>query len=69
MSDKKNIIVDIQQLKKDLLPLFEGYPVIQSAYHFGSTAVGHADRKAISTLPFDMRRNYHLNPVLTCVSN
>jgi uncharacterized protein len=41
MSDKKNIIVDIQQLKKDLIPLVEGYPVIQSAYLFGSTAVGH----------------------------
>jgi uncharacterized protein len=42
MSDQKNIIVDIQQLKKDLVPLLEGYPVIQSAYLFGSTAVGHA---------------------------
>jgi hypothetical protein len=42
MSNQKNIIVDIQQLKKDILPLLEGYPVIQSAYHFGSTSVGHA---------------------------
>ncbi len=42
MIDQKNIIVDIQQLKKDLHPLFEGYPLIRSVYLFGSKATGHA---------------------------
>jgi predicted nucleotidyltransferase len=42
MNDQKNIIVSIQQLKKDLFPLFEGYPAIRSAYLFGSAATGHA---------------------------
>jgi uncharacterized protein len=42
MIDQKNIIVDIQQLKKDLFPLFEGYPLIRSVYLFGSKATGHA---------------------------
>lgn len=42
MIDQKNVMVDIHQLKKDLLPLLEGYPAIRSAYLFGSAAMGHA---------------------------
>ena len=42
MIDQKNVMVDIHQLKKDLLPLLEGYPDIRSAYLFGSAVTGHA---------------------------
>jgi len=36
------MITDILKSKKELLPLFEGYPAIRSAYLFGSAAMGHA---------------------------
>jgi uncharacterized protein len=36
------MITDILKSKNELLPLFEGYPLIQSVYLFGSTATGHA---------------------------
>jgi uncharacterized protein len=36
------MIIDILKSKKELLPLFEGYPAIRSAYLFGSAATGHA---------------------------
>jgi hypothetical protein len=39
---QKTMITDILKYKKELSPLFEGYPVIRSAYLFGSVAGGNA---------------------------
>ena len=46
MNDQKNLTDDIPRFKKELLSLFKRYPAIQSAYLFGSVAVGHAGPKS-----------------------
>jgi predicted nucleotidyltransferase len=68
MNDQKNITHETQKLKKDLHPLFEGDPLIQSVYLLGSKATGHAGLESDIDIA-DVCPNYHLNPLLTCVSN